>query len=252
MAAPGATGASADGQPSPSSSRDHQALPRGGGELGHRPRIRPAGRSMPSGRERGRQVDPDEDPLREQRPDEGTISVNGREISFRTRPDAIEAGIGMVTSTSCSPTTSRCWRTRPRAPRHGIGGGAAGGSWRSPTPTPSDWTPTPWSRTSASVTAARGDRQGALPRCADPDPGRADRRAGAHRGRRAVRQPQEFKREGLTVIFISHKLDEVRSRRRDHRHPPGHHGGRGRPEDHVGARARRDDGRCRAAHAGHP
>ena len=36
---------------------------------------------------------------------------------------------------------------------------------------------------------------------------------------------RELKAEGLTVIFISHKLDEVLvRRRRDHRHPARHHG----------------------------
>ncbi len=40
---------------------------------------------------------------------------------------------------------------------------------------------------------------------------------------------RELKGEGLTVIFISHKLDEVLvGRRRDHRHPARHHRGHGR------------------------
>ena len=63
----------------------------------------------------------------------------------------------------------------------------------------------------------------------------------------------ELKREGLTVIFISHKLDEVRKvRRLHHRHPPRHHRRRGRPEDDDRAPAGRDDGRLRAALAGDP
>ena len=42
---------------------------------------------------------------------------------------------------------------------------------------------------------------------------------------------RELKREGLSIIFISHKLDEVLcGRRRDHRDPARHHGRHGRPE----------------------
>ena len=42
---------------------------------------------------------------------------------------------------------------------------------------------------------------------------------------------RELKAEGLTVIFISHKLGEVLvGRRRDHRHPARHHRRHGRPE----------------------
>ena len=42
---------------------------------------------------------------------------------------------------------------------------------------------------------------------------------------------RELTAEGLTVIFISHKLDEVlERRRRDHRHPRRHHRRRRRPE----------------------
>ena len=41
---------------------------------------------------------------------------------------------------------------------------------------------------------------------------------------------RELKDEGLTVIFISHKLDEVLvGRRRDHRDPARHHGRHRRP-----------------------
>ena len=54
------------------------------------------------------------------------------------------------------------------------------------------------------------DPQGALPRRADHHPRRADRRAGAAGGRRAVRATCASSRtQGHTLIFISHKLDEV-------------------------------------------
>ena len=58
---------------------------------------------------------------------------------------------------------------------------------------------------------------------------------------------------GHTLLFISHKLDEVLAdRRRHHRHAPRHHGRRGRARRRHQARARRADGRLRAALAGAP
>ena len=60
--------------------------------------------------------------------------------------------------------------------------------------------------------AARGDPQGALPRRAHHDPGRADRGARAAGGRRAVRHPARHEgARAYTFLFISHKLDEVRA-----------------------------------------
>ena len=57
--------------------------------------------------------------------------------------------------------------------------------------------------------AAGRDPQGAVPRRPHHHPRRADRRARAAGGRRAVRRPRELTAEGVTIIFISHKLDEV-------------------------------------------
>ena len=49
---------------------------------------------------------------------------------------------------------------------------------------------------------------------------------------------RELKAEGLTVLFISHKLDEVlRGRRRDHRDPPRHHRRHRRPGSDHGPRS---------------
>ena len=60
----------------------------------------------------------------------------------------------------------------------------------------------------ASPTGSAWRSQGALPRGPHPDPRRADRRAGAPGGGRALRY-LAGSGEGLSVIFISHKLDEV-------------------------------------------
>ncbi len=58
--------------------------------------------------------------------------------------------------------------------------------------------------------AARRDPQGALPRREDPDPRRAHGRARPPGGRRAVRHRcANSPTQGATIIFISHKLDEV-------------------------------------------
>ena len=61
---------------------------------------------------------------------------------------------------------------------------------------------------------------------------------------------RELKSEGLTVIFISHKLDEVlKVADDDHRHPARHDRRHGRPARRHRPAARRADGRQRAARA---
>ena len=100
--------------------------------------------------------------------------------------------------------------------------------------------------------AAGRDPEGALPRRRHPDPRRADRGADAAGGRRALRDPPKtLQREGMSIIFISHKLHEVleiadritvlRRGKRDR-----HRSARGR--DRAGPRAA--DGRTRGAPAG--
>ena len=65
------------------------------------------------------------------------------------------------------------------------------------------------SRTSRRRAAAGRDPEGALPRRRDPGPRRADGGAHAAGGRRAVRDHASLKAEGKSIIFISHKLNEV-------------------------------------------
>ncbi|NUP63856.1 MAG: ABC transporter ATP-binding protein [Nonomuraea sp.] len=150
-----------------------------------------------------------------QKPDEGTIKVNGREVSFRTPSDAIDVGIGMVHQHFMLADNFTVLENivLGAEPRKGIGLDTAGARARI-----------------AELAAGHGLR-------VDPDAlvedlGVGDRQRVEilkvlYRGARilildeptAVLVPQEvdelfqnlreLKAEGLTVIFISHKLDEV-------------------------------------------
>ena len=175
------------------------------------------------------------------------------------RPTPSPPASAWSTSTSCWPTTSPSSRTS---------------SWAASPPRAAGWTaPRPAAGSSRSPTATR---LGLRPDELVEDLGVGDRQRVEiakvlYRGARilildeptAVLVPQEvdelfgnlaeLKREGLTVIFISHKLDEVRKvadsitviRR-------GTTVGDGRPADDDRAPAGRDDGRRRAALAGDP
>ena len=80
--------------------------------------------------------------------------------------------------------------------------------------------------------AARRDRQGALPGATHADPRRADGRAGAAGGRRALRQPARAQARGPDRhLHLAQARRGAQGRRLDHRHPPRHHRRRGRPED---------------------
>ena len=57
--------------------------------------------------------------------------------------------------------------------------------------------------------AARRDPEGAVPRRRHPDPRRADGRADAAGGQGAVRDPARRWRQGKSIVFITHKLNEV-------------------------------------------
>ena len=192
-------------------------------------------------------------------PDEGTILLEGRPVVFKTPTAAIAAGIGMVHQhfmladnftvleniiLGSEPERGGRSTSRPPAPRCS----------RSPTATASACAPTGWSRTSPSATGSGWRSLKVL-----------------YRGARvlildeptAVLVPQEvdelfanldgLRAEGLSVIFISHKLDEVLKvadritviRR-------GTTVGTADPRAVDGPAARRDDGRQRAARARDP
>src|SRR4051794_7014368 len=149
----------------------------------------------------------------EHRPDEGEVLVDGRPVSFRSPADAIAAGIGMVHQHfMLADNLSVLENVVLGAEKlHGIGGGA---------------------RTRIREISERYDL-GLQPDALVEDLGVGDRQRVEiakvlYRDARilildeptAVLVPQEvdelfgnlaeLKREGLTVIFISHKLDEVR------------------------------------------
>ncbi len=149
-----------------------------------------------------------------QRPDEGTISVDGREVNLHSPSDAISAGIGMVFQHfMLADNLTVLENVVLGAERlHGIGGGARAEIKR----------------------ISREFGLGVDPDALVADLGVGDRQRVEilkvlYRGAKiiildeptAVLVPQEvdelfgnlreLKAEGLTVIFISHKLDEVLS-----------------------------------------
>ena len=79
--------------------------------------------------------------------------------------------------------------------------------------------------------AAGRDPQGAVPGRRHPHPRRAHRRPHAAGDEGAVREPPAPPRDGKTIVFISHKLDEVLADRRPHHGPAA---GQGRGRDHAG------------------
>ena len=166
------------------------------------------------GRERRGQVHPDEDPLRRAAPDEGTIKVNGQVVTLHSPTDAIGAGIGMVFQHFMLADNFTVLENVVLGAEkmHGIGPTrpASADPAASPTPTAST------SHPDALVEdLGVGDRQ------------RVEILKVLYRGAKilildeptAVLVPQEvdelfdnlreLKTEGLTVMFISHKLDEV-------------------------------------------
>ena len=150
------------------------------------------------------------------RPDEGTISIGGARSSSELPRTPSTPGSGWSTSISCSPTTSPSSKTSSSAPSPG------------PASRSTSTTPKPGSRDSASPTGSTrpherveklgvGERQrveiikvlyrGACILILDEPtavlvPQEVDE---------LFDEPRELKEEGHTVIFISHKLDEVLS-----------------------------------------
>ena len=91
------------------------------------------------------------------------------------------------------------------------------------------------------------DPQGALPAERHPRPRRADRGAHAVRDRGAVRRSSAaLAAAGTTIIFITHKLNEVLEVADKHHRPAARPGRRdGRPQDGDPRAAREPDGRSR-------
>ena len=199
--------------------RHHEALPGRGRQRPHRPR-RPARRDpRASRRERRRQDDADEHPLRAGAPGRGRDPARWPARSTIAGPsDAIARGISMVhqhfmlvpvltvaenillgEETMAGPVfldrrrgasrgsveLGRAIRLRDRSRRpgrHAVGRLAAAGR----------------------------DPQGALPRCQDPRPRRADGRPHAAGDRGDLRASCDaWPRKGHSIVFISHKLYEV-------------------------------------------
>ena len=150
------------------------------------------------------------------RPDEGTIIVNGAEQHFRSpaRRDRGRAS-AWCSSTSCSPTTSRCGRTSSSATSRARRANLRRRIAHPPAPRPRQAVRArrrprrARQRPRRRAEATRRDPEGALPRRPDHHPRRTDGGACAPRGRRAVRVAARAHRDGATAIFISHKLDEV-------------------------------------------
>ena len=191
-----------------------------------------------------------------QHPDEGAIRVNGAEVHFRSPADAIKAGIGMVHQhfmLADNFTVAENVLLGAEA-EHGIGAAArariaelAGVVGLKAEPG------LLVEQLGVGGPAARRDRQGALPRCAHGDPGRAHRRACTAGGRRAVRHPARHARRGLHVpVHLPQVGRGAGHRRHDHRDPPGdvrrHRGPAHRHQPGAG----RDDGGQRAAGPGQP
>ena len=172
-----------------------------------------------------------------QRPDEGTIAVDGEPVTLRTRPPTrSRAGIGMVLQHFMLADNLTVLENVVLGAEklHGIG----------------DEARAEIARDLRRATASALDPDELVEDLGVGDRQRVEILKVLYRGAKilildeptAVLVPQEvdelfdnlreLKAEGLTVIFISHKLDEVLAgRRRHHRDPARHHGrhGRARP-----------------------
>ena len=150
-----------------------------------------------------------------QPPDSGTIEIEGNQVSLHSPADAIKAGVGMVFQHFMLADNFTVLENVVLGAEklHGIGGGRPGrGACASPTPTAWASSPTGWSRSSASAPAS-GSRSS---RCSTAAPGSSSSTSPPRcwcrrRSTSCSATCAELKKEGLSVIFISHKLDEVLS-----------------------------------------
>ena len=170
----------------------------------------------PPRRERRRQEHPDEHPVRAARARRGRDPARRRCRSpSPARPTRSPAASAWSTSTSCwsrsspSPRTSssatRPWRTRSSSTRRRPTGGSA----TCPPARVRDRPRRAGRRALGRHPAADRDPQGPLPRRQGPDPRRADGRADAAGDREIFQVFRRLRREGTSIVFISHKLYEV-------------------------------------------
>ena len=127
-----------------------------------------------------------------QKPDEGTIEVDGQAVTFSTPTDAIARGIGMVFQHFMLADNLTVLENVVLGAEklHGIGDDARAEIVGDLRPLRLRPRPRRARRDARRRRAPAGrDPQGALPRRQDHHPRRADRGAGAAGGRRAVRQP---------------------------------------------------------------
>ncbi len=152
------------------------------------------------------------------RPDEGEIELYGR--AGRVREPAGRDRRGHRDGPpALSPRRAlhrrrehRARRARRRRPAGRSGSSRAGSRRRSPSSRAGTASRRPAGADLAALArraAAGRDPEGALPRRAHPDPRRADRRADAAGGRGLFSTLRQMVADGRTVIFISHKLNEV-------------------------------------------
>ena len=172
------------------------------------------------------------------RPDEGTILLDGREVHFRSPADAIAAGIGMVHQHFMLADNFTVLENIVLGSEPTEGGRLDRAEARRRIREISDRYALDLDPDVLVEDLGVGDRQRVeiakvLYRGAThPDPRRADRRAGAAGGRRAVRQPRRAQARGPDRhLHLAQARRGAQGRRLDHRHPPRHHRRRGRPED---------------------
>ncbi len=181
-----------------------------------------------------------------QKPDEGTIAVDGEQVTFSSPADAIARGIGMVHQHFMLADNLTVLENVVLGSEklYGIGGTA-----RKKIREISDRyglgvRPDAWSRTSGSPTASAWRSSRSSSARPHPDPRRADRGARAAGGRRALRQPARAEVRGpVRHLHLPQAGRGPLRRRRHHRHPARHDRRHGRPVQDHAAPARRDDGR---------
>ena len=203
----------------PRDAAHHEALP--GDRRERRRQLRPArGRGpRPARRERRRQVDADEHPLRAlPRRTRARSCIKGKPVQLGSPSAAIDAGVGMVHQhfmlipvmtvaenivLAAEPTThgvaARPARGRAARRRRSR---SASGSRSTPAARIEDITVGP--------AAARRDPEGALPQRGHPRRSTSRRQCSPRRRRRSCsRSMRGLTARGKSVIFITHKLNEV-------------------------------------------